>query len=99
MSMKERAPRGWRNLQLLKDDHAVSPVIGEVLMIIVVAIAAGFLTAYAYTLMHTMDTGAINILVAGTQTGSPSISIVHMGGVVTLWPRPLPSTTLHPFII
>jgi FlaG/FlaF family flagellin (archaellin) len=81
MSMKERAPRGGRrSLKLLKDDHAVSPVIGEILMIIVVAIAAGFLTAYAYTLFHTMDTGAINILVEGAQSGSSSVTIVHMGG-------------------
>jgi FlaG/FlaF family flagellin (archaellin) len=75
--MKERTRR---NLQLLKDHHAVSPVLSEVLMIIVVAVAAGFLTAYAYTLLHTMDTGAINIMVEGARAGSSSVTIVHMGG-------------------
>jgi len=67
-------------MKLLKDEHAVSPVIGEVLMIVVVAIIAGFLTAYLYTLFHTLDTGAINVLVEGARVGSSSLLIVHMGG-------------------
>jgi hypothetical protein len=68
-------------MRMLKDRQAVSPAIAEVLMIVVVTIAAAIVAAYAYTILqHATVMSSVNLLIEGAKIGSSSITIVHMGG-------------------
>lgn len=66
---------------MLKDDKAVSPVVGEILMIVVVIIMAGLLMAFAAEILQSSkEVSSINILIEGAKIGSSSLNVVHMGG-------------------
>lgn len=65
----------------INDDRAVSPVIGEMLMIVVVVIIAALLIAFVYNLVWSAtEAPSVNILLEGASIGSSNITIVHMGG-------------------
>lgn len=66
---------------LLKDDKAVSPVIGEILMIAVVVVMAAVLVAFAYNIVwSSTEVPSTNLVIEGAEVGSSNITIVHMGG-------------------
>jgi FlaG/FlaF family flagellin (archaellin) len=68
-------------MKLLKDQRAVSPVLAEVFMIMVVIIAAAMLAAYSYNLLeHTSEISSVILQIEGARVGSSTITIVHMGG-------------------
>ena len=67
--------------RMSKDDTAISPVIGEMLMIVVVFILAAILAVYAYSVLDSAtEISTATILIEGAEAGSSSITIVHMGG-------------------
>ena len=66
---------------MLKDERAVSTVIGEFLMITVVIIIAAMLAAYAAGILQTvLKVNSVNIMIEGAKPGSDQILIMHMGG-------------------
>jgi flagellin-like protein len=66
---------------MLKDNRAVSSVIGEILMIAVAIIIAALVAAFSYDILYgSLQVSSVNILVDGAKAGSPLIAIVHMGG-------------------
>ncbi|MBN1455879.1 MAG: type IV pilin N-terminal domain-containing protein [Methanomicrobia archaeon] len=66
---------------MLKDDRAVSPIIGELLMIVVVIIIAAMLATYAAGILHAaLRVNSVNIMIEGAKPGSDQVTIVHMGG-------------------
>lgn len=65
----------------LKDNSAVSSVVGEVLMIAVVAIVSALVFAFAYSQVWSVtETPSIKISLEGAEPGSSEITLVHMGG-------------------
>lgn len=68
-------------MKLLRDDKAVSPVVGEILMVVLVIIIAAVVAAFAYgAVQSAAEVSSINILLEGASIGSSNITIVHMGG-------------------
>ncbi|MBN1763072.1 MAG: type IV pilin [Methanomicrobia archaeon] len=68
---------------MLKDNRAVSQVIGEILMIVVVIIIAALVAAFSYDILYrSLEVSSVNILVDGAKAGSSHVTIVHMGGDV-----------------
>ena len=66
---------------LLKDNKAVSPVIGELLMIVVVVVVAAVVIAFAYNLVWSAtEVSPANIVIEDAEVGSSNVTIVHMGG-------------------
>jgi flagellin-like protein len=67
--------------RMLKDDKALSPIIGEMLMIVVVFILAAILAVYAYTILDSAtEVSSTTILIEGAEAGATSLTIVHIGG-------------------
>jgi flagellin-like protein len=68
-------------MKLLEDDKAVSPVIGELLMIVVVVVIAALVVAFTYNLVWSAtEESPVNIIIEDAKPGSSNITIVHMGG-------------------
>lgn len=66
---------------MLKDNRAVSSVIGEMLMIAVVIIVAALIAAFSYGILSSsLEVSSVNILFDGAKAGSSRVIIVHMGG-------------------
>ena len=63
------------------DDKAVSPVIGELLMIVVVVVMAVLVIAFAYHLVWSAtEVSPVKILIEDAKAGSSNVTLVHMGG-------------------
>jgi len=68
-------------MKLLEDDKAVSPVIGELLMIVLLVVVAAVVFAFAYHIVWSAtEVSPANILVEDANVESSNITIVHMGG-------------------
>ncbi len=66
---------------MFKDDRAVSPVIGEILMVVVAVVIAALLIAFAYNIVWSAsEVSSTNIIIEDAEVGSSNITIVHMGG-------------------
>jgi FlaG/FlaF family flagellin (archaellin) len=68
-------------MKLLNDQRAISPVLGEVLLIALVIIIGAIVAVFAYSLLaqSTRITSA-RLMIEGASVGSSTITIVHMGG-------------------
>ncbi len=66
---------------MLKDTKAVSPVIGDIMMIAVVIVITAFVVAFAYNVLQSATKmKTVNVIVEGATVGSDRITVVHMGG-------------------
>jgi FlaG/FlaF family flagellin (archaellin) len=66
---------------MFDDDKALSPVIGEILIIAMVAVMAAIVAAYAYNILDSATgVSSATIVIEGAEAGSSRITIVHMGG-------------------
>ena len=66
---------------LLKEDKAVSPVVGEILIIAVLVVMAAVLFAFAYNIVRSvMEVSSANLIIENAVVGASNITIVHMGG-------------------
>ena len=63
------------------DDKAVSPVVGELLMIVVVVVVAALVVAFTYNLVWSAtEVSPVIIVIEDAKSGSSNVTIVHMGG-------------------
>ena len=68
-------------MKLLEDDKAVSPVIGEVLMIAVVIVIAAGVVTFAYDLVwSSKEKLSVSILIEDAEAGASNITLAHVGG-------------------
>jgi flagellin-like protein len=68
-------------MKLLRDDKAVSSVIGEVLMIAVVIVIAAGVVTFAYDLVwSSKEKLSVSILIEDAEAGASNITLAHMGG-------------------
>jgi len=68
-------------MKLLNDHCAVSPVLGEVLLIAVVIIIGAIVAVFAYSLIaQSTKIITVNLVIEGATLGSSTIRIIHMGG-------------------
>ncbi len=66
---------------MFREDKAVSPVIGEILMVVVAVVIAVMLIAFAYHIVWSVtEVPSIDLLIEGAEIGSSNITIIHMGG-------------------
>jgi FlaG/FlaF family flagellin (archaellin) len=68
-------------MKLRNDQRAISPVLGEVLLIALVIIIGAIVAVFAYSLIaqSTRITSA-RLMIDGATVGSSAIRIIHMGG-------------------
>lgn len=68
-------------MKLLRDNKAVSSVIGEVLMIAVVIVIAAGVVTFAYDLVwSSKEKLSVSILIEDAEAGASNITLAHMGG-------------------
>jgi flagellin-like protein len=68
-------------MKLLEDDKAVSPVIGEVLMIAVVVLLAAVVAVFAFGLtFNWKEELSVSILIEDAEEGASNITLAHSGG-------------------
>ncbi len=66
---------------MFREDKAVSPVIGEILMVVVAVVIAAMLIAFAYHIVWSVtEVSSIDLIIEDAELGSSNITIVHMGG-------------------
>ena len=64
-----------------KNNRAVSTVVGEIMMILVVIIIAGLVAGFSYEILYgSLEVSSVNILLDGAKADSTHITIAHMGG-------------------
>ncbi len=69
--------------RLRKDERAVSPVIGIILMIAITVVIAAVVAAFAYGLIGNVDTApSAALVVDGAQDGKPEFTVLHHGGEI-----------------
>jgi FlaG/FlaF family flagellin (archaellin) len=61
------------------NDHAVSPVIAVIMMIIVTVIIQAVAAAFAFDIVHDLKTPTVAVVIEGASQGSTSITIIHYG--------------------
>lgn len=66
---------------LKDDDSAVSPVIGEMLMVVVAVVISALVLSFSYGLLWSAtEKQSVSILIEDAKPGSSNITIVHVGG-------------------
>jgi hypothetical protein len=68
-------------MKLRNDQRAISPVLGEVLLIAVVIIIGVIVAVFAYSLIaQSTKISSARLMIDGATVGSSAIKIIHMGG-------------------
>ncbi|MCW3138081.1 MAG: type IV pilin N-terminal domain-containing protein [Methanophagales archaeon] len=71
-----------KGIEALKGDvRAISPILGEIMMVAVLLVIATILVMIVYNnVWSTPQVATINIMITGAKVGSSNLTIVHLGG-------------------